>query len=507
MVVRDVLREPLLAAAEPCVVAGAGPGSSALDRPVTWVHTSEVLHVAALLRGGEFLLVGGVVLGAVDPERRRRYVRELAERSVTALAVECGDGLPEMPPEMCEIADEVGLPLVELRRIVRFVEVCQSVNGQLAHESVRRLQVGDRISRALVDALSGGADLPELLAVLANQVASDVELRGLDGDTIASASAPAERDGPGAGSGGWSAPVVVTGLTMAVVTIAPRRSGDTTELVVALEKAPEVLAIALLRSRPPSARDHAVHDFIGLALEDEDAGAGRLVEVGSRLGLDPQQRCVAVVADLARAASAGDVESVLGRRGRTVVAQVREGRFLGVVTVDAPAERGTLIADLESATLPDATQVVVGSLAKRLADVPRSLRGAVTVQGMECRRSGPPVVDSGDYAVESLLLSLDDAAVAAFVEDQLGDLADEHRHDRGLVATLSTFVRHWGRKVDTAASLHLGRQGLYRRLDTIFAALGPVRRGTPRVGAVVVAVELETARRRLGRTSRVTRRD
>lgn len=499
MAVRDVLREPQLGAADPVVVAGAGPAEAFLDRRVTWVHTSEVLHVARLLRGGEFLLVGGVVLRAVGRERRRRYVRELAERSVAALAVECGPGMSGMPLEMCETADEVGLPLVELRRVVPFVEVCQTVNGQLAHESVHRLQVGDRISHVLIDALSDGADLPELLAVLADQVASDVELRGLDGAAIASAVGPdgsEDSAGSAAGQEGMSAPVVVTGLTMAVLTITPRRAADTTLWQVALEKAPEVLAIALLRSRPPSARDHAAHDFIGLAL-DGDAGSSRFAELGHRLDLDRKPCFAAVVAELAHPTSTSGIETVLGRRGREVVAQVRDGQFLSVVSLDSAGGRGTLLADVEGAALPADLQVVVGPAANRLMDVPRSLHEAVRVQGMECRRDGPVVVDSADYAVESLLLRLDDAAVGAFIRDQLGDLLHERRDDRGLVATLSAYIRHWGRKVDTADALHLGRQGLYRRMETIFASLGGLRPGSGRVGAVVVATELEVARRRL----------
>lgn len=495
---RELLREPLLAAAEPCVVAGAGASVAALDRPVSWVHTSEVLHVATLLRGGELLLVGGVVLREVDAAGRRRYVRELADRSVAALAVECGAGLPAMPPEMCETADEVGLPLIELRRVVRFVEVCQSVNGQLAHQSVRRLQVGDRISHALVDALSGGAELPELLTVLADQVASDVELRGLDGTAIASATAPADRDGPELGVGGWSAPVVVTGLTMAVLTISPRQATDVTLLEVALEKAPEVLALALLRSRPPSARDHAVHDLIGLALEGEP-DPGRFAEVGRRLGLDPEQCFVAVVTDLVHSASTSGVETVLGRRGRTVVAQVRDVRHLSIVSVDPPDGRAALLADLEQDAPAAELRITVGPLAHRLTGVPRSLREAVTVQDMDCRRAGPPVADSADFAVEALLLRLDGDAVDTFIGEQLDELLADARNGHGLLPTLSSYIRHWGRKVDTAADLHLGRQGLYRRLDAIFERLGRVRPGSARAGALVVATELEIARRRLRR--------
>lgn len=59
----------------------------ALNRPVRWVHSSEVLDIAPLLSGGELLLSGGQALAGVTAERQADYVRELAARGgVAALA-------------------------------------------------------------------------------------------------------------------------------------------------------------------------------------------------------------------------------------------------------------------------------------------------------------------------------------------------------------------------------------------------------------------------------------
>ena len=49
MPLREVLRDPTVVAAEPLVLAGR----TRLGRLVTWVHTSEVLDIATLLRGGD----------------------------------------------------------------------------------------------------------------------------------------------------------------------------------------------------------------------------------------------------------------------------------------------------------------------------------------------------------------------------------------------------------------------------------------------------------------------
>ncbi len=108
----EVLKHRTLAAADPTIRAGA---RSAAAAHVRWVHSSEVLDIAPLLRGGELLLTGGGGLAVIPAEDRRAYIRALAERKVAAVAVETGGALPELPADLVEAAEEYGLPLIELR--------------------------------------------------------------------------------------------------------------------------------------------------------------------------------------------------------------------------------------------------------------------------------------------------------------------------------------------------------------------------------------------------------
>ncbi|MFG2555318.1 PucR family transcriptional regulator [Streptomyces sp. NPDC048581] len=113
-------------------VRAAGPellaGESALDRPVRWVHSSEVYEGANFLDGGELLLTNGFGLTNPDEEVRRRYVRELAARAAAGLAVEVGRSLPHMPAEVIDEARRVGLPLLALHRVVPFVRITEAAN-------------------------------------------------------------------------------------------------------------------------------------------------------------------------------------------------------------------------------------------------------------------------------------------------------------------------------------------------------------------------------------------
>src|SRR3954467_3435638 len=107
-----VLAHPSVTPGDPHVVAGLG----GLQRRVRWIHSSEVLEIASLLRGGELLLTGGQMLARGPAAQQRRYRRGLAERRVTAVAIETGPELHVIPPAVLEEAADRGFPIVELRR-------------------------------------------------------------------------------------------------------------------------------------------------------------------------------------------------------------------------------------------------------------------------------------------------------------------------------------------------------------------------------------------------------
>jgi purine catabolism regulator len=90
--------------------------------------------------------------------------------------------------------------------------------------------------------------------------------------------------------------------------------------------------------------------------------------------------------------------------------------------------------------------------------------------------------------------------VTALVDDVLGDLiAHDRRRRTALFDTLAAYLRHGAGKTATAKALHLQRQSLYQRLSRIFEIIGEAAPGSAEYGALLVAVELESARRAAGR--------
>lgn len=500
MPLQDVLSDPTVAAAEPVVLAAAAQ----LGQLVTWVHTSEVLDIAALLRGGELLLVGGVSLATASREERVTYVRELAERGAAGIAIETGSRLASVPTEMIEEADRVDLPLIQLRRVVRFVEVTQAVNGLLVNESVRRLQLADQVSHALALGLANGAELPQLLEILAAEAQADTKLTAPSGEVLAEVRVSAEEAPSPAAERSVVAPVNSAGVTVALLTLTPRPGTNLLLLDAALDRAPESLGLAMLRFRPLSRVERDTHELFQLARADPDQSPRRFTEVAGRLGIGKHDAWVTTVARLGpgRTLITG-IEAAVGRAGRTVISEIDQGRHTSVLALrlsgtTLAAARQSIIADLRSVALPPQVTVAVGPGTRSVHRISQCLRAAETTLDLT-DDAHHVVADAVALGVTRLVAALDrDDLVAAFIDEQIGDLVAVDRERRThLFDTLAVYLRHSGHKTGTAAALHLQRQSLYQRLDRIMVALAHPAPGSSRWAAITLAVELEIGRRQL----------
>ncbi|MER5913499.1 PucR family transcriptional regulator ligand-binding domain-containing protein [Streptomyces sp. NPDC001982] len=167
LTLREVLALDPVQAARPELLAG----EAALDRPVRWVHSSEVYEGANFLDGGELLLTNGFGLTDAEDKVRRRYVRELSARGAVGLAVEVGRALPTMPGEVVDEARRLGLPLLALHRVVPFVRITEAANraivtrGLSGRTATVRPWGGDHVAALLADLADGQAlNQPEVEA-------------------------------------------------------------------------------------------------------------------------------------------------------------------------------------------------------------------------------------------------------------------------------------------------------------------------------------------------------
>ncbi|HCA84464.1 MAG TPA: PucR family transcriptional regulator, partial [Streptomyces sp.] len=262
MFLSRVLAHPGLAVARPRVLTG----SDALERTVRWVHSSEILEIAHLLRGGELLLTGGTMLAGATEEAQRSYVRRLAAREVAGVAIETGAELPAVPGAILAEAGAAGFPVIELRRVVPFVEVAEAINGLLVNDSVARLRSVGVLSHDLSGILAEGGGVQEILDALVRHVSAAASVFDTAGRLIAAGTGPSGPEPePADRAGGMGARITIRGVPAATLVLHPGPGADTEMLELAQERAVEALRLALLRTRPPNSRDLATSELVRVA--------------------------------------------------------------------------------------------------------------------------------------------------------------------------------------------------------------------------------------------------
>jgi purine catabolism regulator len=516
----EVLALPALAAGRPTVVAGA----ERLGVQVRWAHVAELPDIASLLRGGELVLTTGIALPK-DDAGLAAFLKALAAVPAAALAVELGRAWTgRLPTSLVRTAAGLGLPLVELRREVAFVEVTEAVHALVLDAQVAQLRAAQDVHEAFTALTVDGATPERVLRQVARMAQAPVVLENLAHQVLAHDAAgtdPARlldrwesrsRRAAVEGRTAWDADA---GL---LVTTVGARGQDWGRLVlirdeppsdvdvVLVERAAAALAVNRLIARDLESLERQTHRSLLTSLlahpaPDPDvllrAGAlgvplegRRLLGVvvrpwqapgGAQGGLEGQARLRDLGEAVAHAARVSGVAALVGPV---------DDRGIGLLAALLPRERdvevlATLAAEVRRAVrgrLPqvDADRVVVaaGSLVGGPRDARRSLVEAGQVADAAAHLSpaataAAPFLRLPDLRLRGLLqLVRDDPRVQTFVERELGPLlAHDAATGEDLVKVLRAHLDAGRNKSTAAAALHLSRQAFYDRLTRIAGVL------------------------------------
>ncbi len=107
-----------------------------LDRPIGWVHPTELTDPQAFLEGGELLLTTGLSL---DETTAPEYIRRLVDAGVAGLGFGVGLSHESIPQSLVDTAEEVGLPVLEVPRKTPFIAITRVVSRAVAADEYASL--------------------------------------------------------------------------------------------------------------------------------------------------------------------------------------------------------------------------------------------------------------------------------------------------------------------------------------------------------------------------------
>jgi PucR family transcriptional regulator, purine catabolism regulatory protein len=445
LTLREVLALDVVRRGSPLVVAGA----ARLDVTVRWVHAAELPDVGRLLRGGELLLSTGIALPSSPPELTD-YVRSLAAAGVTGLAIELGRRFfGSLPRALVDAAAERGLPLIELRREVAFVEITETVHARILDEALLEraaatLALGRLLTTRQPESTERQAHRTLLSAIIS-----------MSEEAAAAEAAEAE-----AAARARSMGIPVTGRQLVALVVRLPEAGTPSEADADQGAEPtagpapvlgvaEALASACRAARVPA-----------LAGALDDLRAGALLSLPP--GADPDGPLRAIAVRLAaRASGASRASRASGASGARRAAGTRAG-----------------VSGAEPGSSPSPV-IGVGPPADSLRQVRDGFREAREVADVAIRYSGLPDGRRPYYRLADLRLRglvhvlRDDPRLRAFADRELGPLLGyDAQHGTALIADLAAYLEAGGNKALAAARAHLARPTFYQRLRLIERVLG-----------------------------------
>jgi purine catabolism regulator len=472
----------------------AGDGEA--DRPIRWVHISELEDPTRWLTGSELLLTTGIALAS--PAKQRRFVKLLAEEGLAGLGLGTGFEHKRLPKAMVDAAAEHGLPLFEVPYEMPFIALTEHAFTELVNEGYGVLERGLALQERLERLVIEEAGLDSILSAIGTAVAGSALLLdangsslggdGVDGSALAGLAeeiggrtranrvAPFTPEHPELAPRAVVVPLPDGDLADARAWLAVVRSeGELTEFdrLIARQAA---IAVALEMMRERAVRQterRLAGDVLAEALSgrlDDEEVRGRLRPFG--VGAE----AAVLVFELENPVrAADDLEEALGRQGVTALVAtttaVRKELLCAVVDADAgdPVEvarvaRAALARDHGGVRAAASRVGPVSAVHRSFHEARCALEATSFANG-----DAPEVASHRDLGAFTLLLALqDDEALRLYSDSLLAPIeGTEGEYGGELLRSLEAFIEQNGQWERAARELYCHRHTLRYRIRKV----------------------------------------
>lgn len=153
------------------------PDDPALDRPLSWVHSSDLLDPTPWLESGNLLLTNGAQFTA-DPDAAEvaAYCRRLREHGVEGLGFATDIIHPRVPEAVVRAGAAADLPVIEIAGRAPFIGIIRFVADIIAAERAARFSWLLNAQRAVARAAVRDDGLREILHTLSRLLGAWVDL-------------------------------------------------------------------------------------------------------------------------------------------------------------------------------------------------------------------------------------------------------------------------------------------------------------------------------------------
>lgn len=507
--IRTILELPVVHTAEPSVLSGR----DRLEQEVRWVHVSEQSDMTGLLQGGEMVLGTGLGIGKTAAEISQ-YLAALEAAGAVALMVELLEGSEQRANDLRLAATANSLPVVILKRRVRFVEITETVHRLIVADQLGKLENARAVHETFTTLALESAGTDDIVMRAAQLIRAPVILEDLTHQVVAFHSEDrtarellhdwegrsrsthlrdrTERGGPE----DWLQTPVGTTPQRWGRLIVPVPTPDDGVTAMILERASQTLSINRLAERDQ--RERSLHAQLGLlddlrrphGLTQRDAlvraqalglksapmYAPIVIRVSTRAGA-PSGSLAALDED--RTVLHAVSSALKAMNGSGLVAGIQPGNLGVLLAVPVTVQENSLIESFCQALtrLPELSEIAltvgVGMSRPSLLDAATGFDDALSVARTAATLTGlnQSFFRSPDVRLRGLLAIMrEDPRAQVFAEAELaGVLTPDSSDDLEL---LRRFLLSGGNKAALARTGYVSRPTLYARLARLEERLG-----------------------------------
>jgi purine catabolism regulator len=161
-----------------------GVDPTTLDRPIRWVHSSDLADPTPFLSEGLVLLTTGTQFQGDDPQEYSEYVQRLSARGVVGLGFGTEVAREGIPPALADACAAAGMPLFEVPYRTPFIAVARANAEAVAAQAYARRSWALAAQRAIALAALRPDGLGATLAELARQLRTWVGLFDAAGELV-----------------------------------------------------------------------------------------------------------------------------------------------------------------------------------------------------------------------------------------------------------------------------------------------------------------------------------
>jgi purine catabolism regulator len=158
-------------------------GDDGAERPIRWVHISELEDPTPWLSGGELLLTTGIQLNSAA--RQRRFLDRLADRDVAGIGLGTGFEHKNVPKAFADEASKRGIPLFEVPYEMPFIAITERAFARLVNEQYAVLERGAKVHEKLERLVVEGRGLDAVLTSLAGAIGGAAIVQDAGGRELA----------------------------------------------------------------------------------------------------------------------------------------------------------------------------------------------------------------------------------------------------------------------------------------------------------------------------------